>query len=401
MQREIERVVAQSYDVGLGKLALSQLLDDVMAALRASHLQLPSIDDHGDSERALANTHALLTHGADMKTQTALIILVFAAAALIWYAHDALFLVFAGALGALILRAIAERLALRLRIPATFCVWMALAGLLLIAAAGLWFLGGAAALQLGELRDTLPAAAGKAYGQLNATPLGAWILNKSPNLSSIIPDAAHLLARATGLLSGAFGALVAMLVVLFVAITGALEPELYARGFVEVFPSQLRPRIATTLGEIGNTLRTWLIARLLTMTVTGILVTTGLAILHVPLAGALGIIAALLAFIPNIGAFLAAAPAVVLAFVAGPKIALAVVAMYVIVHILDDFIISPVVERRVVKLPPILTLVAQLLLAIAAGAFGMMLAAPLVAMSIVVVKRLWIDSLSEQTPGAA
>jgi len=69
--------------------------------------------------------------------------------------------------------------------------------------------------------------------------------------------------------------------------------------------------------------------------------------------------------------------------------------MYVVVHVLDDFVVAPIVERKVVKLPPILTLVAQIVLGAAAGAAGVMLAAPLVAASIVVVRRLWVEDVAD------
>jgi predicted PurR-regulated permease PerM len=138
------------------------------------------------------------------------------------------------------------------------------------------------------------------------------------------------------------------------------------------------------------------------MCVTSLLVTIGLTVLHVPLAAGLGILAGVLAFVPNIGAFVAAAPAVVLAFVQSPATALAVAVMYVLVHVLDDFVVAPVLERQVVKLPPVLTLVSQILLGIATGAAGMMLAAPLLAATIVIVRRLWVEDVADAsgaTPG--
>ena len=111
---------------------------------------------------------------------------------------------------------------------------------------------------------------------------------------------------------------------------------------------------------------------------------------------AVTILICLLAFVPNIGAFIAALPALALAFVSGPRTVLAVAVMYIVVHILDDFAVAPFVERQVVKLPPILTLIAQLLLGLAAGALGVMLAAPLVALAIVVVRRLWVEDVADR-----
>lgn len=56
-------------------------------------------------------------------------------------------------------------------------------------------------------------------------------------------------------------------------------------------------------------LRAWLLAKSVSMTSIGVFITVGLFILHIPLAGTLGIIAALMTFIPNIGAILSFIPA--------------------------------------------------------------------------------------------
>lgn len=314
---------------------------------------------------------------------------------IVWFAHDTLLLVFAGMLFSLILRAAAEWIARTFRVRIVPAVWVtAIAGLIL-AVAGVVGLGNAAASQIATLRETLPGAFGEVVQHLRATPFGLWIAGNLPNAAALLPDGAHLLSRASGILSGALGAIVAILVIVFVSIAGALEPDLYVDGFVQLFPASRRARIRGVLLEAGNTLRTWFAARFLTMAVTASLVTIGLTGLHIPLAVGLGILAGVLAFVPNIGAFIAAAPAVLLAFVQSPATAAAVAIMYAIVHVLDDFVVAPVVERQVVKLPPILTLVAQIVLGIATGAVGVLLAAPLVAATIIVVRRLWVEDVAD------
>ena len=326
----------------------------------------------------------------------ALVALGIAFGLILWYAHDTLLLVFAGVLVSLVIRAAADAMARVLRTSGPWSVWAAVVLVAIVAGVGLALLGNAAAVQLGELRDTLPAAIHSAIAQLQTTPLGVWLAGTIANVPVAVPDTTQMLVRATGILSGAFGAIAGILIVVFVGIAGAIEPDLYVDGFVRVFPEAHRARIRDVIREVNQTLRTWILARLLTMLVTGLLVTTGLSILHVPLAAALGILAGALAFIPNIGAFIAAAPAVILAFVAGPRIALAVAAMYVLVHVLDDFIVGPVVERQMVKLPPVLTLVVQVVLGIGAGAVGIMLAAPLVAAGIVIVRRFWVEDVADR-----
>lgn len=316
-------------------------------------------------------------------------------ALIVWYAHDTLLLVFAGILLSLVLRRAAEWTAKTFRTRIVLAVWVTGVVGLIVVGAGVAGLGNAVAAQIATLRDILPGAISDVVQHLRTMPIGIWIANNLPNASALSPDMGHLLSRAGGILSGALGAIVAILVIVFVSIAGALEPDLYLNGIVQLFPASRRARIRSVLIETGHTLCTWFAARLLTMAVTATLVTVGLTILHIPLAFGLGILAGVLAFIPNIGAFIAAAPAVVLAFVQSPTAAVAVAIMYVVVHVLDDFLVAPTVERRLVKLPPILTLVAQIILGVAAGAVGVMLAAPLVAASIVIVRRLWVEDVAD------
>lgn len=328
-------------------------------------------------------------------SRTVTYIIIIAIALVVWYVHDTLLLIFAGLLLSLILRSAAEWTAKTLRVRIVVAVWVTAAIGLIIFAAGVAGLGNAVAAQMSTLRDTLPAAINDLIQQLRTTPIGIWIANYMPNAAALFTDSGELLSRAGGILSGALGAIVAILVMVFVSIAGALEPDLYLNGFVQLFPASRRARIRSVLIEVGHTLRTWFAARILTMAVTATLVTIGLMTLHIPLAIGLGVLAGVLAFVPNIGAFIAAGPAVVLAFVQSPATALAVAIMYVVVHVLDDFLVAPIVERHVVKLPPIITLVAQIILAAGAGAVGVTLAAPLVAASIVVVRRLWVEDVAD------
>jgi predicted PurR-regulated permease PerM len=118
---------------------------------------------------------------------------------------------------------------------------------------------------------------------------------------------------------------------------------------------------------------------MLSMAAIGAIVWIGLWGLGVPLAGTLGMIAALFTFIPNVGPVLSVVPAALLGLAIGPLKGLFVVMLFVFVHFLEGNLITPLLERKIVRLPPALTLTAQLLLAIIAGPLGVALAAPFTA----------------------
>jgi predicted PurR-regulated permease PerM len=324
------------------------------------------------------------------------LVFVVAIALVAWFLRGTLLLVFAGALFGIALRRVAEALHRLTRLPMTVAVWLGAALGAIVIAGALSLGGGAIVAQWEELTRLLHDAFIATIRELQAIPAIASAVS-SFDPSSLLANAGGFLERAGGIVSGAFGMLVALLVIVFVAVAGALEPSLYRSGFLALFPVPYRERMSVVIDQTVATLGTWIVARSISMCVTGLLVWLALSILHVPLAGALGALAGVLAFVPNIGAFVAGAPAVIIAFAISPRLAVFVLFAYWLVHFIDDFLVSPFIERRMVRLPPILTLVAQIALGIAAGTVGIMLAAPLVATTIVVVERLWVDPLERTT----
>ncbi len=312
-----------------------------------------------------------------MRASTVIVLVVLAFVA--WLLRSTLLLLFAGWLAGIGLCAIAGFIRRVMHIPWVASVWVSVVLAFAAVVLAVSFAGPPIALQAAQLRDLFGPAASKVLAEIDATPL--------------MPYAAAIASRTAQALNDATAILVALFGGAFVAIAGALEPDLYRRGFLSLVPPSYRERTNEALHRTLATLRLWLFARILSMVTTGALVWVGLLILHVPLAGALSVLAAVLAFVPNIGAFIAALPAVVLAFAQNPRLAAAVVVMYVIVHILDDFIVAPLLERRIVRLPPILTLAAQIALGLGAGALGLMLAAPLVAAVLALVRVLWVEPL--------
>lgn len=317
-------------------------------------------------------------------------------AVLLWYARVTALLLFAAVLLALVLDSgigVIQRITRLPRIPALIVVISLLGA---IVGTAVWLGGDSVAQQVSALRVSLPTASERVAADLSQTEWGRWIVANALNLPALPQTAGVVAARLGGILSGTLSAVLSTAFVIFVAVCLAIEPGLYINGVVLLFPPARRNRLQAVMFEIGDSLRWWLIARLISMMILAVLVTTGLTILRIPLAGVLGIIAGFLAFIPNIGAILAAVPALILAFAIGPERALAVLVMYWACHFLDDFFIVPIAERKVVQLPPALTITVQVLLAVPGGVIGIMLAAPLTACAMILVRRLWIEDALEQ-----
>jgi len=136
-----------------------------------------------------------------------------------------------------------------------------------------------------------------------------------------------------------------------------------------------------------------MLGRLVSMTTLGFVVAIGLWIIGVPLPAALGFLAGILTFVPYIGAFVSAVPSLLLAVSINLDLAVYVVLLYIVVHLIEGYIRVPLVQRRVVPLPPALTLSAQIILGVVAGFLGLLLATPLVAAAIVIIRMVYVEDV--------
>lgn len=190
------------------------------------------------------------------------------------------------------------------------------------------------------------------------------------------------LTRIGGIVLSTAGLLAGIVIVAFLGLYLAAEPDVYFSGIRRATPGRYRATLDACAASAVRNLRWWLLAQMFSMAAVGTLVTLGLWALGVPLAGTLGIIAALMTFIPNVGPILSVVPAALLALAISPGKGLLTVLLFVVVHFLEGNIITPLLQRQIVRLPPALTLTVQLLLAVIAGPLGVALAAPLTAAAI-------------------
>ncbi|THV17558.1 AI-2E family transporter [Rhizobium rhizophilum] len=201
---------------------------------------------------------------------------------------------------------------------------------------------------------------------------------------------------ATRAVSSIFGYAGSSVLLVFIALYGAFDPHTYKRGFLKLFAPSARPRAESVLSNSVQTLQSWLSAQLISMTVVGVLTGLGLWFIGIPLALVLGLIAGLLAFIPNLGPVLAATPGLLLAVPDGMNTVLMVLGVYLVVQTLESYIITPLVQKEKVSLPPLLVICSQLAFGSLFGIVGLALATPLTALGMQLVNDLYIDDYLER-----
>jgi len=230
--------------------------------------------------------------------------------------------------------------------------------------------------QVTQLRSTLESQANRFTGYLTSQGL----MPGASDVNGIVRQALGSVGRVTSWVGSAIGAITSMFMILILGLFIAMDPGTYSRGMQWMVPSDLRPEFAKTLVKMGATLRRLLAGRLLGMAVEGVASGIALAIGGVPMAMLLGIIAGILAFIPNVGAIVTGVLMVAVGFSAGVDTGYWAIGTYLVVQTIDGYVIVPMVAKRTVDLPPALTLGAQILASALFGILGLALADPMTAM---------------------
>lgn len=329
-------------------------------------------------------------------TVVASVALLAALGFLVWVASDVLLVLFAGVLFAVFLRGLSDPLSAHTGIGQGWALALVLIVLAATLALGGLLLGADLANQLDELVPRVRDTWEQARERLPRYEWGQALL--ADDIGELSPEKAGWLARVTGgIFSNTAGAVAGIVIALFIGLYGAVAPRTYRTGLLLLVPEQRRERSGEVLDAAGAMLRGWLIGAFVRMTIVGVVTTAGLALLGIPLALALGLIAFLFEFIPFLGPILAAVPAVLVALTIGPMEAVYVGLLYLGVQLAESYVLTPLIDQRSVHLPPALAITAQVLLGTLLGALGVVFAIPLTALGMVLVRMLYIeDFLGEQ-----
>lgn len=325
----------------------------------------------------------------------AIVCLVILGLAVVYFTLDVLLLIFAAALLAIFLHGLVDILRRWIPLGEGWLVLIVAALLVVVIAGAVALLAPSVAEQVRVLRFEIPKSAQRAGEYLSQFSWGRTLIDQLPGADDVMAkiDAASMLTRVGGYFSSTLGALGNILVTILVAIYLASEPRFYSAGLTRFFPIAKRQRVGEITDAIYETLRWWLIGKAGSMIFIGVLTWIGLSILGVPLALTLGLIAGLLSFIPNFGPILSAIPAILLAFIDSPISALYVLGLYVGIQMIESNVVTPIIERETVKLAPALTIVFQLVLGVMIGGLGLVLATPLLAVMVVVVKMVYFEDV--------
>ena len=305
----------------------------------------------------------------------------------VWASLNVLLLIFGGILLAVLLRGLGDALSRYTGVKETWALWIVLVALAAVLGLGGWYLSAEIGEQFDELGRSLTSTWDDLRRRLERYGWGQQILGILGDPQTTAEKAGALAKVAAGIVGGISGLVLSVVIGLYVA----ADPTLYRRGFIRLVPMRLRTHMAEILDELHDSLRAWLMGTFLLMIVVGVMTTVGLWALGIPLPLALGIIAFFLEFIPYIGPILAAIPAILVASGVGSREVVFVLMLYWAIQSIEGYLLSPLIFQRSIRIPPMLTIGAQVVLGSLLGVVGVIFATPLTACAMVLVQRLYIE----------
>jgi len=192
-----------------------------------------------------------------------------------------------------------------------------------------------------------------------------------------------------GVVTGLFAAVLDAVLVLVLSLYFLVAGPQIVNWLGRSAPILQRARVVGTLAAVQRVLGGYLRGQLTLSALVGALVGGGMYFLQVPYAVLLGLLAFLLEFIPTLGTLLSGVICVLVALTQGWLLALIVLGYFVLIHVLEGYVVAPRVLAKAVGLHPAVSIIALLVGAELLGVWGALFAAPVAGLLQVLLTSLW------------
>lgn len=300
-----------------------------------------------------------------------------------WLARDVLLLVFLGVLIGVVLSFPVGFLARHMK--RGFAVLIVLVVLLAGAGAAVGF----GAAKIAEQFDTVRADAQKAVRAVQEKLAAA--RGQKPGSSgkdSGLPPAAG--EKAVEGAKGVLSFVTALVLVLVLGLFLVNEPGVYARGLRLLVPRRHEDAFDSSFALVSTGLRKWVGGILVSMAIMGAVTTVGLAIAGIKGFLVLGLLTFFATFVPYVGAVASAIPGLLVAAAQDQTHFLYALAVYLGVHVVEGYLVEPLVMKRAVKLQPALLLAWQGFFTAVFGLAGTVVATPVLVCVQILTQHLWV-----------
>ena len=314
---------------------------------------------------------------------------MFGVTLLLWQLRELLLLIFGSIVVAAMLHSIADPIHRHTSLSKKWALIAAVLLIISIITAASWFVGSEVSSEFSNLTTQVPKAWESFQERMDAHLIGRYLLN---NVDGLHSQSGNILGKISAIVGSITSSILNLVLVLVGGLYFAAAPKLYCEGIVKLTPPSARANVKDALASTAMSLKKWLKAILIEMSVVVVLTTAGLLMIGFPSAIALGLLAGLAAFIPYVGLFAAIIPTALIALAQSPEMLGWTLLVYAVVHLLEGNVITPLIEQKIVLMPPVVTIFAIVVFGILFGPLGVLFAAPLAVTITALVKKLYSDA---------
>ncbi len=304
-------------------------------------------------------------------------------------AFNVLLMMLAGSLIAVYFHGFGDIIQRRTRWKRTWAMTASLIISFLVLGGLLWFMGAKMQVQIAQLSNTLPHTVSTFKAKLGETPVGQKVLESVSDGSSD-----SLMTTAQTFLGTSFGVLGYIYIILLLGVFFTASPSIYKNGILLLVPKSKKELGKHIMDRISLSLKGWLKGMMVSIVLITVLISVALTIIGIPMTMVLGLITGILELVPNFGSLLAMIPGVLLALTISTNTAIVVALVYIVSQTITANIVTPLIQKKIINLPPALTLVSQLVMGTVSGALGIILAVPLLAIIIILIDELYVKKIN-------
>ncbi len=194
-------------------------------------------------------------------------------------------------------------------------------------------------------------------------------------------------------------ALTAVLLMVVLAAFLVHQSDSYREALRTLVPREKEAVYDELARRLGQGLRHWVAGILVSMLVMGGLTALGLGLAGIEGWPVLAALTFLATFVPYVGAIASAIPGLLVGLAQSPRHFLLAGAVYLGIHVVEGYLVQPVVMKRAVEVRPAMLLLGQAVLAALFGLMGAVVATPLIVCAKIAVGYLYIERrLGKQGP---
>jgi predicted PurR-regulated permease PerM len=285
-----------------------------------------------------------------------------------------------------------------LHFPHLLAVLSSLLAMLAVVAGLVYLLAGPLAAEMTQLAKQAPSLVNNAQQRinqiqqtLNAHGISLGNGNAGNGLGGLIGGNGGQIASQLGsiVVTGVAGVITLLLDTVIVLVTAFWllndGPGL-RRGFVTMLPGRVRDHAEFALDATQVVIGGYVRAQLALALVIGALAWIGCTILGVPYPILVGVAAGVFELVPLLGPFLGGAVGVSLALTKDPVLALWTVVLFVVIHVIEGYILAPRIQARFIQLHPLVAFLALIAGIEVNGFLGALFAIPATSLAAVFLR---------------